>query len=70
MPVDALTLLLTGLLAAGVEPAASAPPDPELLEFLGSFETADGRWLDPLVLDERERAEAAPEPPREEKRHD
>jgi hypothetical protein len=69
MPVDALTLLLTGLLAAGVEPAAGAPPDPELLEFLGSFETA-GRWLDPLVLDERERAEAAPEPPREENRHD
>lgn len=54
--------LAVGLLAAGgalgdnsapVSPTASAAPDApsaELLEFLGSFTTADGRWVDPMAL--------------------
>ncbi|OYV76420.1 MAG: hypothetical protein B7Z66_08730 [Chromatiales bacterium 21-64-14] len=36
--------------------AAPAPaPDERLLEFLGSFETADGRWIDPGALDREDR---------------
>lgn len=31
---------------------AAEPPDLELLEFLGSFETGDGEWIDPLELTE------------------
>ena len=36
------------------KPAAEAedPAFMELIEFIGSFETADGRWLDPLELEE------------------
>jgi len=29
-----------------------ATPDLELLEFLGSWETSDGQWIDPLELAE------------------
>ncbi|KAA3628305.1 MAG: hypothetical protein DWQ09_09265 [Proteobacteria bacterium] len=57
MPVDRLLLpaLLIGLLASiGVsraeEPDANLP-DAELLEFIASFATDDGGWLDPLELD-------------------
>jgi hypothetical protein len=47
------TLLLLALLgtADGVESEESTP-SLELLEFLGSFETEDGEWLDPLSLDD------------------
>ncbi len=58
-------LAMAGCLAA---PAASgaeqdAPPDDAFLEFLGSFETADGDWVDPLTLagldrNEEQRAES------------
>lgn len=40
------------MLAAWLAAMAAAPPDPELLEFLGTFETADGEWVDPLALAE------------------
>jgi hypothetical protein len=30
--------------------ANDEPPSMELLEFLGSFETPEGEWLDPLML--------------------
>jgi hypothetical protein len=30
---------------------AAEQPSQDLLEFLGSFETADGEWLDPLALE-------------------
>ena len=33
-------------------PPPSVEPPPELLEFLGSWETADGKLVDPLKLDE------------------
>lgn len=51
MPPEWLALLFTGLLAAGAA-TGPEPVDAELLEFLGSFETADARWLDPLSLGE------------------
>jgi hypothetical protein len=40
------------------KPPPSVDPTPELLEFLGSWETADGEFVDPLDLDEM----PAPEP--------
>ena len=44
MPVDAYTVAMwLGLAFAGPTPPAPAP-DPELLEFLGSFETKTGQW--------------------------
>jgi len=66
MPVDTAAVLLTAVLAAGsAAPTEAEPPDAELLEFLGAFETADGQWLDPLVLDNE--SEVAPAAKREEK---
>lgn len=50
MPVELSAMILTVLLATGLDPAAA--PDTEVLEFLGSFESKDGQWLDPLILDE------------------
>lgn len=44
-PLVLAMLLLTAPVAAEDE-----APSLELLEFLGSFETADGQWLDPTQL--------------------
>lgn len=41
--------LATGAAVAGSEEQA---PTMELLEFIGSFEQADGDWFDPLLLDD------------------
>jgi hypothetical protein len=66
MPADTAAVLLTAVLAAGsAAPTAAEPPDAELLEFLGKFETVDGKWLDPLVLDDE--SDKAPAAKREEK---
>ena len=58
-PTGRLTLLFLGLLAAPVthasdKAASPAPKEPtrdtpplELLEFLGNFETPEGKWIDP-----------------------
>ncbi len=60
-----MTLLVWVLLAAGTNQQAPAPeteanryPEPsqpslELLEFLGSFETIDGDWIDPMSFEEQ-----------------
>lgn len=45
-PLALAVMLLAAPLAAEEE-----APSPELLEFLGSFESADGQWLDPTQLD-------------------
>lgn len=60
--------LITAAAVVGTEPVEpEAPPDIELLEFLGSWETTSGEWVDPtLWIDE---AEAPAEPPGENK-HD
>jgi len=45
-------------------------PDLELLEFLGSFETADGEWVDPMEIDnilENENRMAASSTPKQTK---
>ncbi len=50
MTVSSRWLTLGLLLALQGVPAMAAEeeiPSAELLEFLGSFETADGAWLDP-----------------------
>jgi hypothetical protein len=66
MPADTAAVLLTAVLAAGsAAPTEADPPDAELLEFLGKFETVDGKWLDPLVLDDD--SDRAPAAKREEK---
>jgi hypothetical protein len=53
MAVNRFLLLLTLILATGA--AASdrrpVPLDPDLLEFLGTFETAGGKDLDPIFLE-------------------
>ena len=49
-----LILSPAGFSSEEKKPAAEAedPAFMELIEFIGSFETADGRWLDPLELEE------------------
>lgn len=42
-----LLTLLTTLYGAQAAAAEEEQPTEELLEFLGSFETAKGEWLDP-----------------------
>jgi hypothetical protein len=68
MPPELYTLLLSSLLASA---SVSPPPEPvdmEMLEFLGTFETQSGQWVDPLSLEER--VPAKPKPEREEKPHE
>ncbi len=47
-----LFLMLTFTLGAAAEPSVSdsAAPSTDMLEFLGTFETEDGDWIDPLDL--------------------
>ncbi len=45
--------------AAGAADKASPPPDPEMLEFLGTFETADGKGIDPFLLEKSPQQPAA-----------
>ena len=68
MPPELTGLLLSGLLAAGSGNALPEPADLEMLEFLGAFETKDGKWVDPVSLDDR--APEKPQPAREEKQHE
>ena len=78
MPPELCALLLTGLLAAGSSNLPLEPADKvhcanngawmEMLEFLGTFETQGGQWLDPLSLDDREPEK--PKPARAEKQHE
>ncbi|MEW6645778.1 MAG: hypothetical protein AB1450_01080 [Pseudomonadota bacterium] len=44
-------LALAAMLLASPLAAEEEVPSPELLEFLGSFESANGQWLDPTQLD-------------------
>jgi hypothetical protein len=68
MPPELYTLLLSVLLASGSDNPPAEPVDMEMLEFLGTFETQGGKWVDPLSLDER--APQKPKPEREEKSHE
>lgn len=67
MPGEALAMIFTAVLAAGTSPPPDRePPDTELLEFLGTFESSDGKWMDPLTL--KDVPDDPRETPREEKR--
>lgn len=68
MPPELCALLLTGLLATGSSNPPPEPTDLEMLEFLGSFETQSGKWVDPLSLNDRETEK--PKPARAEKQHE
>ncbi|MCZ6575583.1 MAG: hypothetical protein O6950_03915 [Gammaproteobacteria bacterium] len=59
MPVESVIMGLLAIIAmAEPNPEESAPPpDTELLEFLGSWETASGEWLDPAVFADDEAEE-------------
>ncbi len=41
-------LLWTAVSAAAAPPEAMQAPDADFLEFLGSWHTGDGRWVDPF----------------------
>ncbi len=53
-------LLILPVCTAGAAVKGAPPPDPELLEFLGTFETAGGKGIDPLLLEKEPRKPAAP----------
>lgn len=61
----ALMLVAASALAAGKPPAKHPvvqKPDPALLEFLGTWESPDGHWVDPMTF-----AKTDPEKIRQEK---
>ena len=58
-----LPVLLAAAPALADEPPAPEPPSIELLEFLGSFATPDGDWLDPVQLAGDARGPAPPPAP-------
>lgn len=45
--------------ASAATPEASQAPDADLLEFLGTWNTGDGRWVDPFHTAEWPGTEAA-----------
>ena len=47
----ALLVPLYGLCTEPNPEPAPNPPTPEVLEFLGQWETSDGEFIDPLALD-------------------
>jgi len=49
VPAEIASMILTTILATSV--AGNETPEPDLIEFLGKFETSDGRWVDPTSLD-------------------
>lgn len=57
-----LPCLLGVLLATAVSAREAPPPNQELLEFLATFETAKGKYVDPLMLEELPRREKKPAP--------
>ena len=54
-------LLALGAARPGLEEDAP-PPSQELLEFIASFQTADGEWMDPLSLPDGEQDKSEDEP--------
>ena len=52
MPAKILITFLAWLLSMPLLASVNnEQPDLELLEFLGSFETPDGKWLDPMEIE-------------------
>ena len=49
--VPAVLLVAFPVFAAEQKPAPAPPKaDPELLEFLGSWQGSDGKWVDPMTF--------------------
>ena len=69
MPAKIFIALFTWLLSSiAIASDNNEVPDIELLEFLGSFETPDGKWLDPMEIEsmlDEENALIAGEPNQE-----
>lgn len=51
MNVSRVLPLLLALTLAGAPASGEEPPPAELLEFVGSWQGADGTWLDPVQLE-------------------
>jgi hypothetical protein len=55
-PVNWLIAVLAGTVAVALAEAAThdaaRPPDADFLEFLGSWQTGDDRWVDPFQPDD------------------
>jgi len=51
MPARLWLLLVITLLSASLLAEDDIPPSLELLEFLGSWEDAQGNWVDPQLLE-------------------
>ena len=47
-----MLLMLASLQCAAEEAANNEAPSMEMLEFLGRWETTDGKWVDPTRMDE------------------
>lgn len=56
-----MSVLLVAPLVAAAPPVAEPPPDMDFLEFLGSWQTRDGRWVDPLQVEDLPPGELEPE---------
>ncbi len=56
MHAGLLLVLVVAATRPGLEEDAP-PPNRELLEFIASFQTVDGEWIDPMSLPEGERQE-------------
>ena len=53
MSANRLLIILSLVLATAAAGAEKAPPlpDPDMLEFLGTFETSGGKDVDPFLLE-------------------
>lgn len=47
-----VTVILVAQMAEAAPRDSGPPPDADFLEFLGSWQTGDGRWVDPFYIDE------------------
>lgn len=47
-----IVVLLTTQVVTAAPREAEPAPDPEFLEFLGSWQTHDGQWVDPLQVED------------------
>ena len=47
-----VTVLLVAQMAEAAPRDSGPPPDADFLEFLGSWQTGDDRWVDPFYVDE------------------
>ncbi|MDE2091297.1 MAG: hypothetical protein KGJ08_05300 [Gammaproteobacteria bacterium] len=65
-------LMITPAFAADQKPVMPPQADPELLEFLGSWQSSDGAWVDPMTFaridpsklaEDKVRHEGKPMPP-------